>query len=97
MAFWLYFEFYCIWNACESQSLSNDLLFIVFNRIFVINIWISCFEKKIKSFLYSVFILLLSGIVGLGFNSTSLLATLEYSNFSTRGASELTINPDGSH
>ena len=52
--------------------------------------------KKIKSFLYSVFILLLSGIVGLGFNSTSLLATLEYSNFSTRGASELTINPDGS-
>ena len=52
--------------------------------------------NKIKSFLYSVFILLLSGIVGLGFNSTSLLATFEYSNFSTRGASELTINPDGS-
>ena len=32
--------------------------------------------NKIKSFLSSVFILLLSGIVGLGFNSTSLLATL---------------------
>ena len=47
--------------------------------------------NKIKSFLSSVFILLLSGIVGLGFNSTSLLATFEYSNFSTRGASELTI------
>ena len=52
--------------------------------------------NKIKSFLSSVFILLLIAIVGLGFNSTSLLATFEYSNFSTRGESELTINPDGS-
>ena len=52
--------------------------------------------KTIKSFSHSVFILLLSGIIALGFNSTSLLTTFEYSNFSTRGASELTINPDGS-
>ena len=69
--------------------------------LFLIGIFLLTFgnnalkTKKIKSFLYSVFLLSLSGIVALGFNSTSLLTTLEYSEFSTRGASELTINPDG--
>ena len=36
-----------------------------------------------------------SVIISLGLNSTPLLTTAEYANFSTRGASELTINPDG--
>ena len=53
-------------------------------------------NKKIKSFSKSILILSLSGILALGFNATSLLTTIEYSDFSTRGSSELTINPDGS-
>ena len=35
-------------------------------------------------------------ILALGANATSLLATKEYADFSTRGKSELTLNPDGS-
>ena len=35
-------------------------------------------------------------ILAITLNSTSILATKEYTNFSTRGNSELTINPDGS-
>ena len=29
-------------------------------------------------------------------NATAILATQEYSDFSTRGSSEISINPDGS-
>ena len=35
-------------------------------------------------------------ILAITLNSTSILATKEYTDFSTRGNSELTINPDGS-
>ena len=35
-------------------------------------------------------------ILALGANATSILATKEYAEFSTRGKSELTLNPDGS-
>ena len=35
-------------------------------------------------------------ILALGANATSILATKEYADFSTRGKSELTLNPDGS-
>lgn len=35
-------------------------------------------------------------ILAIGVNATNLLATKEYADFSTRGKSELTINPDGS-
>ncbi len=39
--------------------------------------------------------LILAGIVALLLNAQGVLATLEYIQFSTRSASELTINPDG--
>jgi len=35
-------------------------------------------------------------VLALGVNASSLLATKEYADFSTRGKSELTFNPDGS-
>jgi len=35
-------------------------------------------------------------VLAISLNSTSILATKEYTDFSTRGNSELTINPDGS-
>ena len=52
-------------------------------------------HKKIRLFISSILLLFSSVIVSLGLNSTPLLATAEYANFSTRGPSELTINPDG--
>ncbi len=52
-------------------------------------------NNKIKFFTISVLFLFSSVIISLGLNSTPLLATAEYAKFSTRGKSELTINPDG--
>ena len=53
-------------------------------------------EKEYKSLLYSCGVLAVAGIFALGANATNLLATSEYTNFSIRGKSELTFNPDGS-
>jgi len=52
-------------------------------------------EKEYKSLLTSFSVLAIAGIFALGANATNLLATAEYANFSTRGKSELTFNPDG--
>lgn len=40
--------------------------------------------------------LFLAGLIALLLNAQGVMATLEYTKFSTRSASELTINPDGS-
>ena len=40
--------------------------------------------------------LIAAGLIALLLNAQGVLATLEYTKFSTRSASELTINPDGS-
>ena len=53
-------------------------------------------EKEYKSLLYSFGTLAVAGIFALGANATNLLATAEYADFSTRGKSELSFNPDGS-
>ncbi|WP_421804113.1 YfhO family protein [Flagellimonas sp.] len=53
-------------------------------------------EKELKHFFASVGILILAVTLSIFTNATSLLATKEYADWSTRGTSELTINPDGS-
>ncbi|TDE42768.1 hypothetical protein E0I26_12960 [Flavobacterium rhamnosiphilum] len=53
-------------------------------------------EKEYKSLLYSFGILAAAGILAIGANATNLLATSEYADFSIRGKSELTFNPNGS-
>lgn len=53
-------------------------------------------EKEYIS-LFTVFgIFAIAGILAIGANATSLLATAEYTKYSTRGKSELTFSPDGS-
>ena len=52
-------------------------------------------EKNVTHFIKSSFILIAAGIIGIGVNATSLLATKEYAAHSTRSQSELTINADG--
>lgn len=49
-----------------------------------------------KVFIKQVFIIVFASILGLGVNSTRLMAMKEYADFSTRGKSELTIEVDGS-
>ena len=53
-------------------------------------------SKEISSFFRALALLTISGLLALGFNATPLLATAEYADFSTRGKSELKLNPDGS-
>lgn len=53
-------------------------------------------EKKIKVFFTQASVLIFAMIIALGVNAARLLSTKEYADNSTRGKSELTINPDGS-
>ena len=53
-------------------------------------------KNEIKVFVNAFLVLFSSCILSLLLNATPLLATKEYSEFSTRSASEITINPDGS-
>ncbi len=71
-------------------------LFLLMGIFFLVYGFYSWKKNRGFSFLKSLLILFVSGTIALGFNSTSLMATSEYTDFSTRGKSELTINPDGS-
>lgn len=53
-------------------------------------------EKEVKSLGIAFGTLAIAGIFAIGANATNLLATTEYTKFSTRGKSELTFNADGS-
>ncbi|CAM4054953.1 YfhO family protein [Flavobacterium antarcticum] len=53
-------------------------------------------SKEYKPLLTAFGIFLIAGIFAIGANATNLLATAEYTDFSMRGKSELTFNPDGS-
>ena len=58
---------------------------------------IEAFKKKIiPDFAKQVAIIIIALIIGLGVNAPRLMAMKEYADHSTRGKSELTINPDGS-
>ncbi|CAM1335161.1 YfhO family protein [Tenacibaculum aestuariivivum] len=65
--------------------------------ILVIVEFIEAFKtKNLPVFGKQAIILIVAMVIGLGVNSTRLLSMKEYSDFSTRGKSALTINPDGS-
>nr|WP_298998566.1 YfhO family protein [uncultured Allomuricauda sp.] len=53
-------------------------------------------KKELKHYFLSVGLLILAVALSIATNATGLLATKEYADWSTRGKSELTINPDGS-
>lgn len=53
-------------------------------------------EKEIISLFTAFGIFAITGILAIGANATSLLATAEYTKYSTRGKNELTFSPDGS-
>ncbi|WP_435262201.1 YfhO family protein [Tenacibaculum sp. nBUS_03] len=51
--------------------------------------------KNYTGFIKQVSVLLVAVIIGVAVNATRLLSMKQYADFSTRGKSELTINPDG--
>jgi hypothetical protein len=53
-------------------------------------------QKQYKHYLASVGLLLVAVLLGVAVNATSLMATRQYAQWSTRGPSVLSINPDGS-
>ena len=69
------------------------LLMLVIGTIYGIQA-LKC--KTFKSFIRQSFLLILAGVLALGLNAPPLLATAEYTQFSTRGETELKLNPDGS-
>jgi hypothetical protein len=52
-------------------------------------------KKKIPVFVKQTGILFAAMLIAVGVNATRLMATKEYADYSMRGKSELTINPDG--
>ena len=52
-------------------------------------------EKILPVFIKQVAVILAAVILGFGANASRLMAMKEYADYSTRGKSELTINPDG--
>ena len=81
-------------NASHPQ-MTYYLLFTVL--IFGIVQLIEAFkQKELPVLAKQVGILLVAVVLAVGVNATSLLATKEYAEHSTRSKSELTINPDGS-
>lgn len=69
------------------------LLMLVIGTIYGIQA-LKC--KTFKSFIRQSFLLISAGVLALGLNAPPLLATAEYTQFSTRGETELKLNPDGS-
>jgi hypothetical protein len=53
-------------------------------------------NKEYKPLLMAFATFFVAGIFAIGSNATNLLATAEYADFSMRGKSELSFNPDGS-
>lgn len=52
-------------------------------------------SKEFKTFCYASLLLIIAGGMAIALNATSLLATAEYTQFSTRGKSELTLDANG--
>ncbi len=69
------------------------LLVLVFGLVYLIY---AIKEKELKHFFISVGLCVLAVVLSIATNATGLMATKEYADWSTRGKSELTINPDGS-
>ena len=69
------------------------LLVIVIGLVY----FIEAFKNKsLIPYFKAIGIMVVGVIIAIGMNATNIMATKEYADASTRGKSELTINPDGS-
>ena len=85
--------------SLEIKASHPQMTYYLFFAVLILGIFylVEAFkEKQLPAFFKSIAILLVAVVLAIGTNATSLLATKEYVSHSTRGKSELTINPDGS-
>ena len=68
------------------------LLVLVLGLVYLVD---AIKRKELKHYFLSVGLLVFAVGLGIAANATGLMATKEYADWSTRGKSELTINPDG--
>lgn len=68
------------------------LLVLVLGAVYLVD---AIKRKELKHYFQSVGLLLFAVGLGIAVNATGLMATKEYADWSTRGKSELRINPDG--
>jgi len=68
------------------------LLVLILGTVYLVD---AIRKKQLKHYFISVALLLVAVVLGVATNATSLLATKEYADWSTRSKSELTIAPDG--
>lgn len=81
--------------AANHFQMTYYLLFVVI--CLGIAYFIDAFRKKVLPHYFKALAIMAVGVlVALGLNATNIMATKEYADASTRGKSELTINPDGS-
>jgi len=81
-------------NANHPQMTYYLLFLILIITVFYIYKFVK--DKEYKSLFTAFGIFSIAGILAIGANATSLLATAEYTKYSTRGKNELTFSPDGS-
>ena len=81
-------------NANHYQMTYYFLMLV--GLITIINVSDDFFKKKIKDGLNKIGVVFATTLFAIFLNATAILATQEYSDFSTRGSSEISINPDGS-
>lgn len=84
--------------ALEIQANHFQMTYYLLLLLIVISVYYSYTLVRAKDFknigiAFGVFVL--AGLLALGANATNLLATAEYTEFSTRGQNELTIGPEG--
>lgn len=85
--------------SLEIKASHPQMTYYLFFAVLILGVFylIEAFkEKQLLAFFKSMAILIVAVVLAIGTNATSLLATKEYVSHSTRGKSELTINPDGS-
>ncbi|HEX8269026.1 MAG TPA: YfhO family protein [Flavobacterium sp.] len=81
-------------NANHFQMTYYLLLLLLVITIYYVVEFVK--QKAYKPLLTAFGVFIAAGLLAVGSNATNLLATAEYADFSIRGKSELTFNPDGS-
>ncbi len=85
--------------ALEIQASHIQMTYYLMFLVLIVGLFylIDAYKNKLLTpFFKSIGVLIVAVILAVGLNSTSLLATKEYADFSTRSKSELTVNHDGS-
>lgn len=70
-------------------------MLILLGIYFIVYLIDSFRKRDLKQYLKYIGFFVLAGILSLGLNAPNILSTYDYSKYSTRSQSELTLNPDG--